>query len=90
MASREEDGGQVSQVASIPDANDLLTSGRDASKRFQSVRYATEQDWAMHKTEIQRLYMDEELPLKEVMQTMKEKHNLNATYNPPPKPSNVI
>lgn len=44
----------------------------------------------MHKTEIQRLYMDEELPLKEVMQTMKEKHNLNATYSPPPKPSNLL
>lgn len=82
MTSREGDGGQVSQTASTRDINDLLTSGRDASKRFQPVRYATEQDWAMHKTEIQRLYMDEELSLKEVMQIMNEKHDFRATYSP--------
>lgn len=90
MNSSEGDSGQDNQTAAVQDTNDLLTSGRDASKRFQSVRYATDQDWAMHKNEIQRLYMEEELPLKEVMETMKEKHSLHATYSPPPNPSNVV
>lgn len=82
MSSGRDDAGQASQTAGVQDTNDPTTSSRDASQRFQPVRYATEQDWAMHKTEIQRLYMDEELPLKEVMQIMNEKHNFRATYSP--------
>lgn len=82
MSSGGDDTGQFSQTADIQDTNDLITPSHNAYKRSQPIRYATEGDWAMHRTEIQRLYMDEELPLKEVIHTMKEKHSFNATYSP--------
>lgn len=81
MTSGTDDTGQVGQTAATQDSNNLIMTSRHAYKRSQPVRYATEGDWAMHRTEIQRLYMDEELPLKEVMHTMKEKHSFHATYN---------
>lgn len=78
----DDDTGQISQTSAIQDINNLITLSHDGYRRSQSVRYATEGDWAVHRTEIQRLYMDEELPLKEVMHTMKEKHSFHATYSP--------
>ncbi|KAI7782108.1 Clr5 domain-containing protein [Diaporthe eres] len=82
MTSGRDDTGRVGQTAAIQDTNNLFTPGHDAYKRSQPVRYATEGDWAMHRTENQRLYMDEELPLKEVIHTMKEKHSFHATPTP--------
>lgn len=82
MDSGTDHASQMSLMAADQDNNKLVQPGRNATKRFQPVRYATEGEWAMHRTEIQRLYMDEELPLKEVMHTMKEKHSFHATYSP--------
>ncbi|KAG6356873.1 hypothetical protein INS49_014748 [Diaporthe citri] len=84
MSSGRDDAGQVSQTAAIQNVDDLMTPdlitpSHDAYGRSQPVRHATEGDWAMHRTEIQRLYMGEELPLKEVMHAMKEKHSFHAT-----------
>lgn len=90
MSSGRGDTGQVRQTAAIQDTNNLITPIHDAYNRSQPVRYATEGDWAMHRTEIQRLYMDEELPLKEVMHTMKEKHSFHATYIPHQAPKCVV
>lgn len=80
MTSETAKVGQVSQTAAIQDTDDSNTSSHNGSgERPRPVRYATEGDWAMHRTEIQRLYMEEELPLKEVMHVMKEKHSFRAT-----------
>lgn len=80
MTSETAKAGQVSQTAAIQDTDNTTTSSHNGSGgNPRPVRYATEADWAMHRMEIQRLYMEEELPLKEVMHIMKEKNNLRAT-----------
>lgn len=81
MTSERDEAGEVSETAAIQDTGNSITSSRNESGgHTQPVRYATEGDVAIHKTEIRRLYMEEELPLKELVHIMKEKHSFHATY----------
>jgi hypothetical protein len=40
-------------------------------------------DWDIHREEFTQLYQDEDRPLKEVMEIMKDRHHFRATYDPP-------
>ena len=50
----------------------------DGSQRHKSEQYGKLQ-WESKKDEITRLYIDEKLPLKEVMKIMSEEHEFHAT-----------
>src|SRR5437588_416836 len=39
-------------------------------------------DWEVHREYFAQLYQDEERPLKEVMEIMKDRHHFHATYAP--------
>jgi hypothetical protein len=39
-------------------------------------------DWIVHREYFTQLYQDEERPLKEVMEIMKDRHHFRATYDP--------
>lgn len=81
MAAETDEAGPISQVTPIHGTSDPHTSSRNESGgKFRPIRYATEGDWGAHRIEITRLYMEEELPLKEVMHTMEEKHSFHASY----------
>ena len=42
-------------------------------------RWPTEGDWALHRSTIKRLYLEENKTLKELMEIMKREHALEAT-----------
>ena len=42
-------------------------------------KWASPHDWAHHKAAIIKLYSDEDMTLKEVMQTMQDQHGFFAT-----------
>src|SRR2546421_12116637 len=39
-------------------------------------------DWDVHREYFTQLYQDEERPLKEVMEIMKDRHHFHAPYDP--------
>ena len=41
--------------------------------------WPTEDDWALHRSTIKRLYLEENKTLKELMEIMKREHALKAT-----------
>lgn len=90
MASGSDDTDLVSQTITNQETSNSTTANRNGHRRSQPIVYATEGDWATHRAEIQRLYMDEELPLKEVIHTMKEKHSFHATYSAHQPPGRVL
>jgi hypothetical protein len=53
----------------------LLTSETPASAQG----WPTEDDWALHRSTIKRLYLEENKTLKELMEIMKREHALKAT-----------
>jgi hypothetical protein len=83
----------TSETDAAGPANETAAAEHEPDSTSRPVRYATGADWAAHKTEIQRLYMEDELPLKEVMHIMREKHSFNATYgsylSTPPRPKSI-
>ncbi|KAJ0114739.1 hypothetical protein J7T55_004480 [Diaporthe amygdali] len=78
MTSRRADTDAMSQTAVIRGNNDHIQSSRDTHEG-QPVRYASAQEWAEHKEEIRHLYMEEEMPLQQVITVMKENYNFHAT-----------
>ena len=40
-------------------------------------------DWEVYREYFTQLYQNEERPLKEVMEIMKDRHHFHATYDPP-------
>ena len=53
---------------------------RDMATTVQTERkWASPDDWARHKDVIIKLYSDDDMALKEVMQIMEEKHDFYAT-----------
>jgi hypothetical protein len=43
-------------------------------------KYPSQKNWDLHRTEISRLYVDENLPLREVAQQMEKRFRFTATY----------
>ena len=51
-----------------------------ASETLASARgWPTEVDWALHRSTIKRLYLEENKTLKELMEIMEREHALKAT-----------
>jgi hypothetical protein len=51
-----------------------------ASEALASAQgWPTEDDWALHRSTIKRLYLEENKTLKELMEIMKREHALKAT-----------
>lgn len=43
-------------------------------------KYPPQEDWDLHRNEIRRLYVNENLPLREVAQQMEKRFRFRATY----------
>ena len=43
-------------------------------------KYPAQEDWDLHRNEIKRLYVDENLPLREVAREMEKRFRFRATY----------
>jgi hypothetical protein len=64
--------GNSTQPVSV---DSLLASETTASAQG----WPTEDDWALHRSIIRRLYLEENKTLKELMEIMKREHSLKAT-----------
>jgi hypothetical protein len=76
--------GQLAQTSvanphSLPDASTAETFGSRAAPQ-SSKTWATPTDWELYHDEIVRLYIDDDKPLKEVMDVMATEHGFHATY----------
>jgi hypothetical protein len=59
----------------------LLNVREPVTKRSQTrTKYPSQEDWDLHRNEIKRLYVEENLPLREVAQQMEKRFRFRATY----------
>jgi hypothetical protein len=64
--------------SSAPTLQHCRANGGLCRPSFPPSRY----DWEVHREYFTKLYQDEERPLKEVMEIMKDLHHFRATYDP--------
>ena len=69
------------QLKDMTDATEAMPQGSaNMSVTLQAeTKWATPHDWAHHKATIIKLYSDDDMTLKEGMQTMQDRHGFFAT-----------